>query len=511
MFFEDLIACITGWAKSRDWRALVIIGAMLGIIPTLVCCFVLWGWSISPQVIYERNMSLVDRLVSEALDAPGSADSPSADADVAENEDDTHESSLALRRILQLGKDNERISHIVALQLVRQGRWGDAIAKLRNIAPELGSGFAPSHLWLAQYQMSVLKRFNVNVLLNDLDVANSSLATMPANMVALHAQLLAGVGRESEALSMLELRAKQSPKLNLALAKLAATMDRTQELRAAVAVCEELLAQEYAESERDERFYLESAELAGLAGKTEMREKFVKAGVQAFPDSAKLRRLESNILAQQAIELAKDLDDAPDVMEGDWQEVMRAAIVADPNGPVAIAHLVDTFIDDSRQLPTDLLEALKKNLESGDTPAVVQFKMGNALMEKGDNAGALVLLNAAGKKDPGLRTAAFNNIAYMMLDTENPQAQEVVKFTSNVLATEEMPDDYRASILDTQGHAYLALGDDVNAIASFEEAVDLVKTKLNSREELAKLYRKAGMEELAKHQERRIEQLKAGR
>ncbi|HBE68396.1 MAG TPA: hypothetical protein DDW52_09635, partial [Planctomycetaceae bacterium] len=305
MFFEDLLSCITRWAKSRNWRALLTAGALLWTLPLLVCCFVLWGWSISPQVIYERNMNLVDRLIAETLDnqPDDPVNSPGDDgADAAADKHDTQESSLALRRILQLGKDNERVSHIVAMQLVRQGRWGDAVAKLRKIAPERGSGFPPAHLWLAEYQVSVLKKFNVQVLLNDLDVANGSLTTMPGKMVLVHAQLLVGVGRESDALSMLELRAKQSPKLNLDLAKLAAKLDRPQELRAAVAVCEELLSQEYADNDRDERFYLESAELAGLVGETETLKRFINAGVEAFPDSADLRRLQSNMLAKKAIE-----------------------------------------------------------------------------------------------------------------------------------------------------------------------------------------------------------------
>ena len=64
-------------------------------------------------------------------------------------------------------------------------------------------------------------------------------------------------------------------------------------------------------------------------------------------------------------------------------------------------------------------------------------------------------------------------------------------------------------MLDTKGEILEALGDYQGAIISYEDAIRILPTKLNTRRKLAAAYRKIGMAEMAEQQLKRVEEISA--
>lgn len=490
MFVEQLIEFLRRWNETRSLRRIALLAFLLTMLPLLMSGLVLWGYSSSIKTIANRHIQLIEA----RLDSVDGDEEPS---------EYSNELYVPLNRILQLGQSNERVTHIVAVQLFRQGRIAEAVRKLREIAPVGERGYPPAHLFLAE-----IDRQTPESLLNDLAVADSSLSTMPPLFTQQYVALLLRKGMHREAMAVLRLRAEQNPGLNLMLAKVAAQTGDRNELRAAATSYRELLDSEYENIEFDENYFVGRITIADLLGDSEQVSQLVTDGLASFPESQKLPQYRSTLLLAEAFSTPAGEANVAEQQDLQLAKLMEAVDAA-PTNP-AVISVIAKLVASGKTLPDEMVEALKASFKAGTVPADALFEISNMQLK---NVTAETAERAIANLEAIVRQGiaapeVLNNLAFAYLSVEPPRIDAALALLSRALQFKNLPDSALASIYDTQGQARTMAGDELGAIESYENAIQLAGGKLNSRESLAKLYAKQGMTDLAVAQRDRMEELK---
>lgn len=490
MFVEQLIEFLRRWNETRSLRRIALLAILLAVLPLIMCALVVWGYSTSVNTLANRHIQLVEARL----------DSPDVDESSSEFASELY---VPLNRILQLGQSNERVTHIVAIQLFRQGRIAEAVRKFREIAPVGGRGYPPAHLFLADIDGQSLES-----VLNDLAVADSSLSTMPPQVTQRYVELLVRNGKDREALAVLRLRAEQTPELNLTLAEVAAKVGDRNETRLAVGRFREVVESQYEENELDERYFLIQVTLAELMGEPGELSEALGQGLAMFPDSRPLRRKKSDLFLAEAVSAASGVSGAH---TGTDIGTLQKAMNADPTSPGVINRIAHE-LSRGTQLPNEMLKVLRASLDAGTAPSDSHFALSLGYLRRGTPEGAkaaIANIELGIKKQNGVvAPAILNNFAFACLELRPPRTAAALEVLDLALQVKRLPRDQLASIYDTQGQARAMAGDELGAIESYENAIELVGAKLNSRASLAELYAKHGMTELAVAQRERIDALK---
>lgn len=492
MFVEQLIEFLKCWNETRSLRRIALLAFLLAAFPLFMSGLVLWGYSTSINTLGGRHIQLVEA----RLDSIDGTEEPSEYA---------NELYVPLNRILQLGQSNERVTFIVGRQLLRQRRIAEAVRKLREIAPVGERGYPPAHLLLAE-----IDRQSLDSVFNDLAVADSSLSTMPTLFTQQYVGLLLKKGMQSEALAVLRLRAEQNPELNLMLAKVAFQTGDRNELRAAASGYRELLDTVYEGKEHDENYFVGQITLADLLGDTEQVSQLVTDGLASVPESHKLRQYRSTLLLAEALS-PQDQEASEAEQQARSLAKLREAVEADPTNP-AVLNVIAKAMANGTALPREMIKVLENSLKAGTTPANALFEISKSQLKNvtAESAEYAIANLQAIDKQGAAGPEVFNNLAFALLAVEPPRINDALMLLSRALQYQNLPDSALASIYDTQGQARAMAGDELGAIESYENAIQLAGGKLNSRESLAKLYAKQGMTDLAVAQRDRIEELKQG-
>ncbi len=512
MLFEHFVNCLLAWLTSRRWRKCLLYAALTFGLPCGLLGFVVYGNSIPANVIAGRYLKNIDLDIERRLEATR----------IGAEVDDSADVHVELNRILQLGNSSPRVVYIVAIEMGKQGRVASAARKMREIAPKDGSGFPDAHCWLAAYGASQPIRGEAGLLtlLNDFQVANEGMAFLPPQLVVSYAELLKIAGRTKQAIDLLTLRAEQSPALYPVLAKLAAAANDRVQMRVAISKTNELLLERYKDQPFDEAYFLQQIELAAIQRDLPAVVKIAKEGVETFPDSKLLRRqLSSALIVEGDVAAAAPRplrpvggipSESSSPVEGaDAEEsglsYLDAAYQMDPNNQLVMHRVVQAIVA-GQDLSPELRSALEARLADGTASGFTHLTLGNHRLQQGDLTRAVEHLEIALEMLPGA-VVVQNNLAYAYLQLQPPAIEKAVELVDAALSVNGVSASNRASILDTQGTAFMLKGDMVGAINSFEDAVRLDPTKLHSRKQLVLLFEKLGMADMAKAQSDLIDEL----
>ncbi len=499
MYSELIIQFLVKWYKSRDVRSLAIKGGALFSLPLLAFAFVIWGYTTSNNTVYATCIKIVDDVLK--------ADGEDEIAAASQNAEDLH---VPLERILQLGKSNDRVVFVVATQLARQGRVSEAWRRMRSIAPAGEKGFPPAHDWLARMWLanggSVIAE-DLAALWNDLAIAESSMASLPPELTREYVKHLIQIGESKKALGILRTRTKIEPRLNTVLVELASRMGKKKEAEEAAALVRKAIESEYEGREKDEAYYLRMFDFERFVRSVEELSALVLEGVNAFPQSDRLRRVHAELSLLKPVEEGV-LEDGSSVLGGDRMARIRRAFEIDPMSPTVLTMIAQEVAVGTK-IPAEFREALRKSLQEGTAPSEAMFVIANLMLATGKSGGAegAIPLFAAVARDGRMSAAAVNNLAYALLQLDEPNVEGALELLDRVVGAPGLPATSRASIYDTQGDARKMQGDETGAIESYENALKLVSTKINTRRKLSALYENLGMTDLAKGQLRRIKEL----
>ncbi|MCA9129702.1 MAG: hypothetical protein KDB22_21600 [Planctomycetales bacterium] len=504
MFFQDLTDFLIAYFKSRHWKSLILLGITTFALPLILLTLVCYGATLSLPTIAGRYSELVSADVENQLRKDQEHDH--------ESEAVSRRLQVPLRRILQLGGSNDRVTYLVGMQLARQKRYDMCEQLMRGIAPRGGEGFPEAHAWLANFE---LLKLNLDItkiragsathdnLLNDLQIAERSAMNMGQDLIVWYARLLDLAQQGEQGLKMLLRHVREYPDLYLPVAELSNKLKDFDEFEDAVQEGRAAVEGKIKAGKADLTDLIRLVRLAELEHDLDRALLAIQAGLRSNPDEPTLKRLLSNVLiAKYAESVEKSSQFATESLE-----LLEAAFRADSNNPL-VCNEVARAIAMGQTLPEELHQRLAKSLIDGTATAMTHIIIGNSKLLGADPAAAIPHLECALRVEPD-SVVVLNNLAYAILQSQPENLDRARELVEKAMKGSIGTQKQYASLLDTYGQIQIMDDDLIGAVDTFEKAIKLDETKNNTRQRLADLYRKLGMSDLADLQLARIEEIKA--
>lgn len=523
LLLQGVVEYLMAWSFTRHWLWLFFLYAPVWLLLGTVVGLVSYGASFGNQTLVERYGEWVSDEIPEALaEVDDQATTSSSSEESAKTEPDSQPTSnevapedatdkhekitglgdLLLRRLLQLQDSNSRITYLVAAQLARQGRLGQARQMMRRIAPAAGRGFPPAHAWLAVDQLQgqqIHTKEDRERLMKDLEIAAQWSGSGPA-LVGVYASLLERQGNVGQAMSVLEATKTADTDLeaNLRIADMAARNDqKTRYDRAAQKIKTEI-------RKRMEEDTATVTDLTYLSNLFLIEKEPAKArqtammGLAKEADNPKLKRLLSESFRLEYLTTMKLGESGTQVNLA----LLDAALKADPSNP-AVGAEIARLQSLGQDAPPELRSALKQQLVSGQTTALTHILLANQLLVEGNLTEAIPHLELALLQAPNT-PSVMNNLALALArtapDKEIDRATKLAVAAANAEPTS-------AEFRDTLGEIKAISGDKLGAVSSYETAIGLDGSRAGTRQRLATLYRELGMKEMAEVQEQELQKL----
>ncbi|MEZ6137264.1 MAG: hypothetical protein R3C53_20435 [Pirellulaceae bacterium] len=478
------------WLWTRPWGLLV---AIL-LLPLSGLSFMLIAsqatWFRSQEAALTQYWNLID---AELANHPATqSDEPALVLEAPV----TPYADLLLERVLRLDRSNTRANYLVATQLAKIGRVGQARFMLRQIAGESTAGFAPAHAWLAvdrATRLGVNSQTEKNLLLHDLEVA-LQWEGLGAPMRSLYADLLVSEGRVSEALTVLANAANTTPRLWLKVAAVANSTNRTDDFTRAAQKIRERVDPRVNDKTADVADYTDMANLSLLEQKPDDAIRWSQRGLALATDDAVLKRTLSEAYR------AKYISESDFANHSFRLELLDAALKADGSNP-GVTQEIAKLIGLGQDVSSELDAALREKLTSGQATALTHVLLARRQIIDGRLEEAVGHLEIARQISP-LSPIILNNLGVALARTA-PDDKEKLTRAEQLLRTalRISRDDGKAELYDSLGEILLTEGKTLEAVESLEAALALDNTRLNTRRQLAIAYRKVGLIEIAEIQE----------
>lgn len=436
-----------------------------------------------PQVKNDKNQAPVDRLVSPFGD-------------------------LLLRRLLQLQDSSSRITYLVAAQLARQERLGQARQLMRRIAPEESAGFAPAHTWLAFEQLRSMQQRVANPeernrmtqqVIKDLETA-VTWSNCPESLRILYAEWLEGqAGNTAQAMAVLEQANAQQSSMaaNLKIAEMALKHDQAGRFRRAA---EEIKLAVKARRE-DESLSTDDlmilANLLLLEQNSQSAREAAQEGLSRSPNDPRFLRLISEAYRIEYLTSITNKGGQTSVN----LSLLDAALKTDPTNP-GVGQEIARLLSVGQDTSPELKAALEKQLSQGQATALTHILLANRCLLNNDLAAAEPHLEVALRQAPNSPTT-LNNLALVLARTKPNEIKRALELSTT--ACQLAPTN--ATFRDSLGEIRALAGDKLGAIECFEAAIGLEPKLINTRQRLEQLYRQLGMTDMAIVQQRELERL----
>ncbi len=484
------------WLSSRSWLALV------ACAPPLVSLIGMLGFSVagqftSTQTLLERYMQQVDE---EVVTAPReqSADNPDEAAQqLFRTETVSPASEMMLRRILQLDISNRRATYLVAAQLAKRERVGQARMMMRSIAPKGVRGFAPAHAWLAAESLSsgqVQTNQDRKTLMHDLELA-SSWPDVSSLLLSVYADMLVQDKRISDAITVLEKAAKHDERLWLKLASIARAQRRNDAFEFAAAKIHENLDTGLKNNTATAADFGTLSRLALLEDDIERCIELADSGLELAPDDALLRRILSEAYRIKYLQTS-------DVAKREFSlELLDAALKADSSNPAVTEEVAKLMVMGAQATP-ELLAELENKLTRGQASALTHLLLANRHLVENEFDKAIAHLEIGLRLSPN-SPITLNNLA-IATARHHPKDREKLARAEQLLVRAIKIAGPEAELYDSLGEVRMTAGNHVAAIECFEAAINREPERVRTRQKLAAAYRQVGLDDMADLQERFI-------
>lgn len=492
------------WMGTRHWLAMLFLLIPGGTLLTMLSLSTYGQFrgsiAISEAYLEEVNAEeLGENAKGDNQQEPDSDGQASANS-LFEQESVSPRSEMMLRRILQLDTSNRSATYLVATQLAKRGRIGQARLMMRKIAAKGARGFPPSHAWLASEQISnnqIISPEDKQALLNDLEIASEWQAVSPL-LMSVYADLLVSEKRVNAAMKVLEQPAKRDERLWLKLANIAKVAGRDDAFENALTRIREKHQPDIDSHTAQADQYAAVAQAALLEENIELAIQLANAGLRKSSNDLLLRRIMSEAYVIQYRKTS-------DVTKGRFSlELLDAAMKADSSNP-AVTEEVAKLQSLGENVTPELVALLEEKLTSGKASALTHLLLANQYLTKSEFSQAIGHLEIAVRLSPN-SMIALNNLA-ISLSRKFPDSQEKLERAEQLMVRAIQVSGTDPELLDTLGEIRMTAGKDIDAIQCFEAAINQAPNRVRTRQKLAAAYRKIGLDDMAELQEKYINTL----
>jgi len=496
---QSTVEFFLAWFFTRRWVSLLVFSPALILLISAVTLISLGAYRDHATMLKEYSAWF--EAESEALaGAEDAVAEKSPSNPLLKEEKVTPYGEMLLRRVLQLEQSDTRANYLVAAQLAKKGKVGQARQMMRRLAPQAAKGFAPAHAWLAADQLmrrGVTSREDKIELLHNLEIASTWDGSGPA-LLAAFARLLESEGRIGEAIASLTEAAKREPSLNVELANLAYRNNRKQPQEKASESAKKVIEDKIKESKATATDYAQLANLLLLEQKTDEALNRAQQGLAIAPDSAALKRLASEALRFKYLLTIKNSADGTQVNLG----LLDAALKFDPTNPAVTEEIAKLSIIGKEATP-ELETALNNQLANGQATAMTHILLANKFLASGKLKEAIPHLKMALRQAPD-NPNVLNNLALATAMVSPEEIDQAIEWIDKALSIQ----GNNPELHDTHGQILMLKGDELGAITSYQTAIGLDGKRIVTRELMLVACEKAGMNELAEAQRAAITSLK---
>lgn len=506
---QGIIEYATGWLFTRDKYSLLGFLPVLLLIATMAT-LAIRGWSCDRVDIAKNIADLVDdefrRSDKESKNSREVVDSqPDPQSSIMR-----HDASLApkqvtpfaemlLKRLVHGDEAEAKWRYIVALQLGQRQRLGQARQMMRKIAPKEGRGFAPAHAWLAWDAVSrsrVKDHLGKLDLIADLEKSLEWTGTGPA-LIGMLADLLESEGRIDDAMRVLEQKSKTDAGSAIKLFALAQKHGRVQNRDSIVEQASAIAKSKVVEPAATDQDYFNYASLSVMRHDVRQAIRTATEGLAKFPQSKLLARAHSEALRIQYLSTLRRTETG---VQCDLH-ALNEALKADPTNE-AVAEEVAKLMAAGANASPELAGALEQQSAEGHASALTYLLLSEVAYRNNRPDAAVPHLEAALRRSPN-SVAILNNLALTLARLSNENLPRAMELIDRAIALAE-PD---AELFDTQGEIRMRTQDFQGAVESFENAIGLDRKRTDIRARLVQAYKKAGLHDMAKVQQAKINEL----
>ncbi|MEM8736193.1 MAG: tetratricopeptide repeat protein [Planctomycetota bacterium] len=499
LLLQGVVEYGSAWVFTRRWLGLLLYLPFLLVFGG-ACALALLGSWVEPKSLASTYLELAEEEVTSSDTAGADDSSKSDDLLQMEEEEVTEYGQLLLRRVLQLEPAQNRATFLVANQLGKSGRGGQARRMMRGLAPAEGDGFAPAHAWLAidQLRRPISSAEAKDELTHDLRNA-VTWGGAGTGLIAGYSQLLANDGEVGAAHQVLEQAVSSgrpgSERLEAALADLAYRSGRRKTLDETTQKVKNRVRERMENKTATVEDYVALGQIFLFQGEPDKAIEVVRqANKNLGEDNERLRRIASE---GWRIKYRESL------VESQGQSVklgwLDRALKIDPTNP-AISQEIAALIAMGRGASDELVSALNTQIAEGNTTALTHILLADKEILQAEYQKAISHLQIALRQAPRNPTI-LNNLGLCLALLQNPSFEEAEKRVTQALSV--APEN--AEYWDSLGEIRRLAGDLPGAVEALERAIGLDPSRVNSREKLADVFTQMGLDDMAKIQRDEIE------
>lgn len=538
------------WIITREWMRI-----MLCMFPAALMisgiAFAWWGRSQDSRALASWYMQLGEEEIEGWEDAwaggtsekvvsdDGEADEPAfslaapeSDAESETNaepgesasEDDNKISPYAdmlFRRVQELSP-SDRSQFFIAVSLAQKGAVKEGRAMLEEIAPHDGSGYKPAHaflFWILVGDYARTKDMQMfPLLLHHIEQAQGA-TRLPVQILQLGSELFWELARSRDldnfragelsprqlndaqkSLNLLRRAAEVEPKLNLEVSKRARFIGNQIALDEANEKAVKVFQERLQEDPSDDVSRLGLAELMLGNGDVQGAEALLQKQYEKDPND-KLARGLSEIYR---FRFHQSIQTDNGVYARNAQ-LLDIALRYDPSNPMVVQDIAK-LARMKGPASKEMIDKLNLFLAEGQATTLTHAWLAEAYLLREDFKKALPHLEQVVTREPN-GAKYLNNLAYVLMELHPERIEEALAYSQRAVLISKTSQP-NADYYDTLGSIYSKLERSTEAIAAFENAVELDKTRIDFRERLAAEYRRQGNEDTAAKIDQVIESLR---
>lgn len=491
------------WYKTRNWRA------VLAVIPPLLLLMTLGGFVVaghfrSDQSLKNWYRELASEMIGMQLDGATQISEESLNQE--RSAEDEVKLDLLLKRILQLGDENQEARYFVAISNLRQGKIAAARSMMESLGPIDRRGLDLAHAWLAEdlYRRSLRgEKIPVDQLRHHLIHALEAPRVKYGSVLyGLLAKIFEQENNLGGAARILAKCGEQDPRFVLEPVLL---YIRRGMLPQAVAEADSIIARQQAKisnpkTPHDEmvRAYLDTAKALQITNRIEATFPLLAQGLKLSPDNPELRRTLSD---SYRVKFRTSISNSTQGQAQVGIELLSKAIEADPTNIAIqseIAMLQQLGIAATEENRISLIRHIAKEGASD----AIRLILAESALQRGEVNSAINDYEVVLADKPNL-TIALNNLAVLYAMSTPPRFDEARETIRKAL--EISPDT--SEFYDTSGDIEAVAENTSGAIDFYLLALEGSPDRLRTREKLILLYEKSGDQENAEKQKKINEQI----
>ncbi|MCC6510428.1 MAG: tetratricopeptide repeat protein [Pirellulaceae bacterium] len=320
-----------------------------------------------------------------------------------------------------------------------------------------------------------------------------------SGLLAVYANLLAAQGKRQESLDVMGKAAKKDPSLQSSYSIMARKFNMPKIADESSERARKALQAAIKDSKATVNDYIQLATLELTEENYQGALEVTRTGLNTVgKDSEQLRYLGSEALRLMYRKSVKKTPKGLEFNLGLLDAAMRE-YPGNPNLTTEIALLDDMGVE----APPAFKAVMEEQLANGKATALAHLVLANQDIKAGRLVDAIPHLELTLKSAPN-HPVALNNLSLSLALTDSSKAERAEKLIEQAINI----DPRNPEFYDSQGQIRMIAGRPLDAVESLEKAIGIDPNRINTRDLMVKAYRDAGLDDLARAQEKALAQLK---